>query len=149
MRKFGFLYTYFFRVFDFLNLEDKTRRFYDSINRYKENKKEIMYALFLSFLFHINAIIQHFLVAQSMNLGVPLHYFFVFIPICTILLFIPISIRGFGMREILYVHLFTQVSITSAEAFSMSFLIQLLLLMGSSIGGIFYLTDPTSTKKLT
>lgn len=144
MKRFRFIYKHFLRLPILANPKDKIERLYDSINCYKENKKEVIYAILFSFLFHITVIIQNLFLAHSLGVSAPLYYFFIFIPICTILLFIPISIRGLGMREVLYVHFFTQIGVGSEEAFSMSFLMQILITIGSSIGGIFYLTDSLS-----
>lgn len=126
------------RIFEFFSLREKLRRIYKSVNEYKRHRKGTSYALGLSFLFHTILILSNFLFSRAVGMQVSLHYFFVFIPVCAVLLFLPISIKGFGVREVLYVYFFTKVGSSSSQAFSMSFLFQISVIIGAALGGIIY-----------
>lgn len=144
VRKFEPIYRPILGLLKRFGLGKKLERLYDSVNEFKERRNSVFRALAISFVFHVILITNNFILSKSVGMEVPFHYFFVFIPISVILLFLPISIRGFGVRESLYVYFFTQVGAGSAQAFSMSFLYQIVGLISSGIGGVVYLITETS-----
>ncbi len=128
-----------FKNFNPFSVKEKSIKMLTSINQYAHMKKLIVCALVLSLLFHSMLIISYYLLAISLGLTIPLYYFFVFIPVSHVILLLPISIRGFGVREVIYVSFFTQVGATGAEAVSLSLLVQILGITSSLIGGAVYL----------
>lgn len=141
--KFKKLIKRIFKNFNPFSIKEKLIKLYSSINLYTKKKKTIGYALIISFVFHTMLILTNYILALSIGIDIPIHYFFIFIPITAILLFLPISIRGFGVREVLYAYFFTQVGTTTAQAVSLSFLVQLLGIISSLIGGFIYLFSQT------
>lgn len=139
VRRFSPIYRAFFRLLEFLNFREKIKRLYFSINQYKKHRRAMLLAVLMSFLFHVVLIVSNFCLSRAVGMSVPFYYFFVYIPISAVLLFLPISIKGFGVREVLYAHFFTQVGAVSAEAVSMSILFQLLVILGAGVGGGVYL----------
>ena len=132
-----------FKNYNPFSIKEKLIKLYSSINLYTKKKRTLGYALIISFVFHTMLILTNYILALSIGLDIPIHYFFIFIPITAILLFLPISIRGFGVREVLYAYFFTQVGATTAQAVSLSFLVQLLGIISSLIGGFVYLFSQT------
>ncbi len=132
-----------FKNFNPFSIREKLIKLYTSINLYTKKKRTLGYALIISFVFHTMLILTNYILALSIGIDIPVHYFFIFIPITAILLFLPISIRGFGVREVLYAYFFTQVGATTAQAVSLSFLVQLLGIISSLIGGFVYLFSQT------
>ncbi|MCK4822914.1 flippase-like domain-containing protein, partial [bacterium] len=65
-------------------------------------------------------------------------YFFLFVPIISVLTMLPISLNGIGIREGAFVFFFTKVGISSAQALSMSILTYTIVLLASLIGGLIY-----------
>jgi len=143
VNKFKNLINRLFKNFNPFSVREKLIKLYSSINHYTKKKRTLGYALLISFIFHTMLILTNYIAALSIGIDVPIQYFFIFIPITAILLFLPISIRGFGVREVLYVYFFTQVGATTAQAVSLSFLIQLLGIISSLIGGFVYLFSQT------
>lgn len=125
------------------SLKDKVVKLYRSVHLYTKKKRALMFALIISFVFHTLLIMSNFILGLSIGMDVPVQYFFIFIPITAVLLFLPISIRGFGVREVLYVFFFTQVGATAAQAVSLSFLVQIVNIISSLIGGGVYLLSQT------
>lgn len=132
-----------FKNFNPFSIREKLIKLHSSINLYTKKKRTLGYALIISFVFHTMLILTNYILALSIGIDIPIHYFFIFIPITAILLFLPISIRGFGVREVLYAYFFTQVGATTAQAVSLSFLVQLLGIISSLIGGFVYLFSQT------
>lgn len=143
VNKFKRLINRLFKNFNPFSIREKLIKLYSSINLYTKKKRSLGYALLISFVFHTMLILTNYILALSIGIDVSIHYFFIFIPITAILLFLPISIKGFGVREVLYAYFFTQVGVTTAQAVSLSFLVQLLGIISSLIGGFVYLISQT------
>jgi hypothetical protein len=65
--------------------------------------------------------------------------FFMFVPITTAALLVPISIAGFGVREGLYVALFGQLGVEPALAVALSLATYGLDILSGLVGGAIYL----------
>lgn len=139
IKKLRKLYSVFFRLFASFSLDKKAERLYDSINLYKKEKKVLLIVLIMSFLFQTILIINNFILSRSIDMGVPIHFFFIFIPISVLIAFLPISIRGIGVLDVLYMYFFPMVGATTAEAVSLAFLTHAFVFVQSIIGGVIYL----------
>ncbi len=120
---------------------DKPKRFlHDIISSVKSyrDKKTLYAAMSISLLFHIILILNNYVLSLALNLKINITYFFIFIPIAEILVALPISIQGFGVRESSYALLFSSIGVSYAAAFSLGFLNQLVKVITSIVGGIVY-----------
>ena len=118
---------------------DKIRGFYDAIYSYKEYTRELKYSVLISFVYQAVNIFAIVLLALSLNLRIPIIYFFVFIPIITVVAMLPISINGFGVQDGSYIFLFNEIGVTAASALSMSILTHVLRLSCGLVGGAIYI----------
>ena len=66
--------------------------------------------------------------------------YFLYLPIINSVAAIPITISGFGLREGMYVAMFSRVGVPGAAALAMSLLGYLATLFWSVVGAGFYLT---------
>ncbi len=73
----------------------------------------------LSLVVQILRIFVHYQVAAAMGIDLPLRTFFVIIPVLAVLVALPISFGGIGIRESAAVTLFGQVGLPPAEAIAM------------------------------
>lgn len=83
-------------------------------------------------------------VAVGRSLGIPLspetvQSFFVFIPLLGLLMALPISINGLGVREGMGVVLFTQIGLLAERALLVEFMTYVIMVVVSLVGGIFFL----------
>ena len=65
--------------------------------------------------------------------------FFVFIPLLGLLMVLPISINGLGLREGMGVVLFTQIGLLEEQALLVEFITYVIMVVVSLVGGIFFL----------
>lgn len=96
----------------------------------------------ISLAFQLLAISNSYIIARSIGLDVSLIYFLIFIPIISILVTLPISFFGVGIREIAYVVMFSSIGVQAEKAITMSFLLFLALIVIGLLGGIVYIMDP-------
>jgi hypothetical protein len=101
-------------------------------------------ALFLKLLsvalvVQVARILVHALVARALGLEVALAYFFLFVPLLAVIVSLPISFNGIGVREGAGVVLFGLVGVSRAQAFSLQFTAYLVGVAVSLLGGVVFL----------
>lgn len=112
---------------------------YISLREYGGKKKYLYLSLAISFVYHTLLILINYILALSLGLNINVFYFFIFIPVTEILILLPITIQGFGVRSGSYVTLFSQIGILKASAFALGFSMQMVKVIGNIIGGFVYL----------
>jgi uncharacterized protein (TIRG00374 family) len=119
-----------------------------SLREYSSMKYALGISLAISFLYHILLIFINYVLALALGLDIGIFYFFVFVPVTEILILLPITIQGFGVRSGSYITLFSQVGISSPSAFALGFSMQMVKVIGNIIGGIVYATSYTKDYKV-
>ena len=101
-------------------------------------RRGILGALLWSLAFNIQLIISNVLVARAFGVNVSAWVFFMFVPVTTAALLVPISISGLGVREGLYVTLFGQLGVGTAAALALSLATYSLDFVTGLAGGVIY-----------
>ncbi len=96
-------------------------------------------AMFWSLVFNLIQIAANVLVGQALGLHVSPWTFFLFVPVATAALLVPITISGLGVREGIYIGLFGQVGVNRAQATALSLGSYALDFSSGVLGGIIYL----------
>jgi uncharacterized protein (TIRG00374 family) len=81
----------------------------------------------------------HVLVGRSFGLHVPTTYFFLFVPLLAVIISLPISFNGIGVREGAGIVLFGLVGVGRAAAFSLQFTTYLVAVAVSLLGALVFL----------
>jgi len=81
----------------------------------------------------------HILVARSLGIAVPVPYFFLFVPMLAVIVSLPISFNGIGLREGAGIVLFGLVGVGRASAFSLQFTTYLVAVAVSLLGALVFL----------
>jgi glycosyltransferase 2 family protein len=81
----------------------------------------------------------HVLVGRALGLTIPLPYFFLFVPLLAVIVSLPISLNGIGVRETAGIVLFGLVDVHRADAFSLQFTTYLVAVAVSLLGGLVFL----------
>jgi len=87
-------------------------------------------------------VVTHILVAQSLGIVITWHdfiQFFVFVPLLSLLMILPISINGLGVREGAGILLFTQIGFSREQALLMELITYAIMVVVSLLGGFFFL----------
>jgi uncharacterized protein (TIRG00374 family) len=80
----------------------------------------------------------HMLVARALGIHVPTPYFFLFVPLLAVLVSLPISFNGIGLREGAGIVLFGMVGVDRTSAFSLQFTTYLVAVAVSLLGGLVF-----------
>ena len=92
-----------------------------SILEYKKFPKTLLLSFFITLLVQATRIFTYYSISQAFNISIPLIYFFLFIPLIMLIIMIPISIGGLGVREGTFVAFFNLLGVTINKAIIISF----------------------------
>jgi uncharacterized protein (TIRG00374 family) len=112
-----------------------------SLQRYRGHRGALGQALLLSAALQALIILVYYLIGRSLGLAVPLGYFFLYVPLITVLAMLPISVAGLGVREGGVVYFFAKVGVDGGSALGMSLIWFSLTALVSSLGGLALLLD--------
>jgi hypothetical protein len=98
----------------------------------------MFHAFILALLLQVNVILHYYCISYALSLGVPLMYFFLIIPVVTVVLMIPVFINGIGGREAAFILLLGAFGVTSSEAIAFSWISFGMILIQGIAGGIVY-----------
>ena len=101
-------------------------------------RRGVAAALLYSLWFNLQLMVENVLVARALGVDVSPWVFFMFVPIATAALLVPISISGFGVREGIYVTLFGQLGVPPALAVALSLASYSLDFFAGLVGGVIY-----------
>lgn len=112
-----------------------------------QHKRVLLVFLFLSVIEQSLFAIANYWGARAMNLDIGFIYFIGIIPICQILMRIPISINAIGVQEGLYTFFFSRLGVSVTEAFSLALLVRIAHWLIVLPGAILYLSDSVRSKR--
>ncbi len=130
---------HFFTRYPFLNkITEKLKKLLGTLSIYQQNKRVLVIAFFLAVLLQINVIFHFYFLSFALNLPVPLLYYFLIIPVITVVLLLPVFINGIGAREAVYIFFLGQFQVTPAQAIAFTWITFGMVLFQGVIGGIIY-----------
>jgi len=109
-----------------------------SINLLKTHKLAILLSLIHALICHMLSVFANYLLSLSLGFSISFYYFFLFMPLINLIIILPISVNGFGLREGVFVLLFNQVGLSTSAAISLSLIGRLNTLLSSLLGGMAY-----------
>jgi uncharacterized protein (TIRG00374 family) len=121
-------------------LRNKTVLFRETILYYRTQPKPFARATLWAFLLQLNVVLYYFLIGKGLHLRIHFIDYFIFIPLVLIILTIPITISGLGLREESYIEIFRFYGIPAQAAVSFSLIGVGFNLIIGIVGGIIYVT---------
>jgi len=99
----------------------------------------LLRALGVGLVFNVLLVAANVLIGTSLGVDLPLAYYMIFVPLTSLVLILPISFAGLGVREGTYVVLFKQAGVAPEVALSMSLLVYVLgTVTPGLVGGVIY-----------
>ncbi len=141
---------FFFSGFQLLKLprlQKYMEKVYAEFIDYHAHKPRLLYILILSFLFQFVRVLVTYAGSLALHQNIDLVYFFIFVPLIILVALLPISVGGIGVREGAFVYFFSQVGMSTAEAFTLSLLLYALNLIVILPGGIIYVAEGLAAKE--
>lgn len=111
----------------------------DRLQGFRHQRRLFMELFIVALVVQVMRIGVHLLTARALGLGVPAAYFFLFVPLLAVIVSLPISLNGIGVREAAGIQLFGLVGLSPGSAFSLQFTTYLVAVAVSLIGGVVFL----------
>jgi uncharacterized protein (TIRG00374 family) len=102
--------------------------------------KDLLLVLMISFGYNLNGALIAYIVLEFLHVNISLSYVILFRSISTILLMLPISISGLGVRDYVYKELYGSVT-SSPQVLLLAPVTFILICMIGIVGGIIFLFD--------
>ncbi len=115
--------------------------YFTSVMQNYMQTKVVFWVIILSFGAQVADFFVTYLYGLSLNIEIPLLYYFAFMPVVYTVTMIPVSINGIGLREGIVVFLFSQVGVTREQALILAFLIYFDKLIKGLVGGLVLLLN--------
>ncbi len=109
------------------------------LKEFRDRRGLLVRLLAIAIVVQVARIGVHVTVARALGLRVPLPYFFLFVPLLAVIVSLPISLNGIGVREGAGIVLFGLVGLDRAHAFSLQFTTFLVAVAVSLLGGLVFL----------
>ena len=136
------------RVVGLARFQAKLHGLVEALHRYRGHRWVLGQAVLLSALLQSLLIVTYYLLGTGLSLGVPLPYFFLYVPLITFVAMLPVSVAGLGVREGGAVFFFARVGVDAAAALTMSLAYFSLTLLVSGLGGLAFLFDAHGAKRV-
>jgi uncharacterized protein (TIRG00374 family) len=117
------------------HLDELAARF----RHFRDKRRLLLGLLLLACLVQLSRVGVHALVARSLGLQIPLTYFLLFVPLLAVIVSLPISLNGIGVREGAGIVLFGLIGVDRAHAFSLQFTTYLVGVAVSLLGVVVFL----------
>ena len=109
-----------------------------SFQAYRHARSAVLGALILSVLLQVNVVVCFILIARSIGIEIPVESMFLIIPIALFIMMLPISINAIGVRETVFVFLFSLYGIENIQALAFAWLAYGLTLSQGILGGMVF-----------
>ncbi|MEO0072019.1 MAG: lysylphosphatidylglycerol synthase transmembrane domain-containing protein [candidate division WOR-3 bacterium] len=130
------------------NLGAKFDQAYEAIKNFREFTPQLLISFILSLFVQLSlALVWYFCALSVFRPSLLLHYLF-YIPIIGVITMIPISIGGLGLRENLFVSIFSLKGVPSNIAGTISILFLVINFLYGIIGGVVFLFLKRNVKNL-
>jgi uncharacterized protein (TIRG00374 family) len=105
---------------------------------FRDQRRLFLGLLAVATIVQLSRVAVHVLVAQALGLRIPIAYFLLFVPLLAVIVSLPISFNGIGVREGAGMILFGLVGVGRAQAFSLQFTTYLVAVAVSMIGALVF-----------
>jgi len=96
-------------------------------------------SLLISLVNQLLVISVTWFIAIGLRIDAPLSYFFVFVPVITLISMIPVSLNGMGLREYAFMSLFGAIGVSPASCVALGLISSLVIVLSSIPGGVVYI----------
>ncbi len=129
------------RLLDFLNRHRLTSvlyKVYFALSDYGRDRRSVLQIAPFLIGSALIKIVTDYVIALSLGFDIPLLYFFVFIPLITIISALPLTFAGLGVREGSFVGLFALAGVPAEQAIAVSLVSFTLVIIIAAIGAVLY-----------
>jgi glycosyltransferase 2 family protein len=105
---------------------------------FRSRRKALAKAGLWSVILQANVVVHYYLIAEALGFGIPLFNFFLVVPLAIVVVMLPVSINGIGIRESVFAVLFSAFGIESTKAIALAWLAYGAGMLQGLVGGVVY-----------
>jgi len=140
-----FIFGLMFRLPILPRIEKPIRSLYEALYSFHNRPRILIQALLMSLVVQSIEITSVVWLGQALGLTTPLPFYFIVMPIVWLVITIPISIGGLGMREGVFIAFLGQVGVSQPDALALSLLYYSFKVVTGVIGGIIWMRLSAAT----
>jgi hypothetical protein len=118
------------------------------LRTFAQHRQALFLSMGLSLLLQLAIVYYHYLVAHQLKIPISYLELLVFIPIIVVVTLLPISLGGIGLKEGLWVYLFSRIGLSVEQALLLSLTITVLGWLLSLPGAVILLLDSTGLQQV-
>ena len=118
----------------------------NALNKSVKQPRFMSLAILTGVVFWVVACLNYYAYGDSIGIHIPMYFYFVAIPLISLVTFLPISINGFGVRESMLVYVFSTVHIASSTSLLLALLMDAQVLVLGLVGACLYLSMDSKKK---
>ena len=92
----------------------------------------------ISLVFQFNVVVHYILIGYAFHLSVPLGAYFLVVPVVLLILQVPLSLNGIGVREMAFIWSLGIWNVDVEKAAAYSFVVYTMILVQGLLGGVFF-----------
>jgi glycosyltransferase 2 family protein len=123
-------------------IRERLKNIYDTLKTFKKFKLVLLLALFYSFALQFMVILNYYLSARALGIGLGLVVYIFIVPVVAVISMLPISIGGIGLRENSLVFILVAMGVVNEKAAVFSLIIFAMWIALGALGGIAYIIRP-------
>lgn len=126
------------RIFRIHRLRKPAQETIEEILSLLKTRKKLIFLLTVSVVQYFLTASVYYLSGLALSIDVPFVYYLVFVPIVSVVIKLPLSLHGIGLREGMFVIFFGGVGLSPEKAVSISLLVFTIGVLSSLVGGVLY-----------
>jgi uncharacterized membrane protein YbhN (UPF0104 family) len=119
---------------------EKFRKLYASCHAYRQERGLLIKVALLAVISHTGAILMVYVLSLALGFRVGVLYFFLLVPLITVVTMLPVSLGGVGVQEGTFVYFFSLVGVPLSGALALSLLLRAISIVASLPGGFLSLS---------
>jgi len=123
----------------------RVNKLFVRLDTYANERSLMVYSLGLAFCMQLLRVACTIVVAWALGVHLPIATFVAIVPIIFLIVLLPISVGGLGVRETAFVSTFALVGVSAESAFTLSLLLYLISMLTTLPGAYFYATGKSMT----
>ena len=113
---------------------DRLVRFARALGQYRGHGGLLAGLLALSFVVQVTRVLQAYVFGRGLGIDVAFSYYMAFMPVCILIILLPISISGFGVAHGVIIALLRPVGVPDEQSFALSTILVLAALLSATPG---------------
>ena len=117
-------------------LMDRLVRFARTLGQYRRHGGLVAGLLALSFVVQVTRVLQAYVFGRGLGIDVAFSYYLAFMPVCILIILLPISIGGLGVAQGVTIALLRPVGVPDEQSFALSTILVLAALLSATPGAL-------------